>query len=117
MRNAKILATLVVLISLFIVACGGDINENLLKAIEESNLEDVQSFIDKGAELNTKDEFDRTPLMIAAYNGDEEIVSFLLEKGADTGATAKYGQTALQFANEQGNTKIADMLKAAAAGN
>lgn len=115
MRSARTLAAILCIFVLFLTACGGDKNEKLLTAVEESNLEDIQSLAEKGADLNATDEFSRTPLMIASYNGDIDIVAFLLEKGVDLTATAKYGQTALQFATEQGKSDIVNMLKAAGA--
>jgi len=43
----------------------------------------VKLLLEKGAELETKDEYyGRTPLSWAAENGHEAVVKLLLEKGA-----------------------------------
>ena len=43
----------------------------------------VKLLLEKGAELEAKDEYGRTPLSWAAGNGHEAVVKLLLEKGAD----------------------------------
>ena len=54
-----------------------------------------------------------TPLMVAAYHGDVEIVSTLLQQ-EDQNVCARniHGQTALSYAIDQGDLKIIDLLLA-----
>jgi ankyrin repeat protein len=102
----------------FVSSCAPvDVNLALLKASETGSLQQVKSLLAKGASVNTKDDFDRTPLMLSAFGGHADIAAALLKAGADIGAKAKYGQTALQFAVERGNTAVADLLRAAGAGS
>ncbi|RYP60125.1 hypothetical protein DL771_010613 [Monosporascus sp. 5C6A] len=52
-------------------------------AAENGHMEIVQLLLDKGAELDSKDEtYGRTPFSWAAANGHMEIVQLLLDKGA-----------------------------------
>ena len=43
----------------------------------------MKLLLEKGAELETKDEYGQTPLSWAARNGHEAVVKLLLEKGAE----------------------------------
>jgi ankyrin repeat protein len=42
----------------------------------------VKLLLEKGAELEAKDQYGRTPLLWAADKGHETVVKLLLEKGA-----------------------------------
>ena len=108
-------AAVVTLVVLVWSCAKADVNLALLKATEAGNLQNVKTLLAKGASVDTKDPFDRTPLMLSAVGGHTEIVAVLLKAGADVHAKAKYGQTALQFAVERGDKTIAGMLKAAGA--
>ena len=46
----------------------------------------VQILIDKGASINTKNEYGFTALMLASSNGHKDIVELLIDKGADIDA-------------------------------
>jgi ankyrin repeat protein len=107
----------VVVFALGLACKPADVNKSLLEAAERGSVEDVEDLLEKGADVNAKDEFERTPLMLSALEGHAEVATLLVEAGADVNATAKYGQTALQFAEEQGNEEIAGILRAAGAGS
>ena len=117
MRNSSFAPLVIAAAILLLAGCGGkaDLDGDLLKAVEEGQLADVTTLLKKGADVNSTDDFDRTPLMMSALGGHTEIVQTLIESGADLDATAKYGQTALKFAEEQGNSEIVNMLRAAGA--
>ncbi|MFC2721366.1 MAG: ankyrin repeat domain-containing protein [Flavobacteriaceae bacterium] len=61
-------------------------------------LELMDWLIAQGADINVKDEYDRTPLHYHAQVNDVERVTFLLEKGADIEAIAEYDETPLHAA-------------------
>ena len=61
-------------------------------------LELMDWLIAQGADVNVKDEYDRTPLHYHAQVNDIERVTLLLEKGADIEAIAEYDETPLHAA-------------------
>jgi ankyrin repeat protein len=70
----------------------------LIRAIRSNSTGDVTSLIERGANVNAKDEEGATPLMIAAGMGRVEMVKLLLSKGADVNARDNSGVTALGWA-------------------
>jgi len=70
----------------------------------------VKLFLNYGADVNQANNRDTTPLMIAAWQGDHEIVELLLTRGARVTQVNTYGETALINATIKGNKKIVDLL-------
>ena len=71
-------------------------------------LELMDWLIAQGADINVKDEYDRTPLHYHAQVNDIERVALLLEKGADIEAQDKYKNTPLLFAEY--HAEVAQLL-------
>ena len=71
-------------------------------------LELMDWLIAQGADINVKDEYDRTPLHYHAQVNNVERVALLLERGADIEAQDKYKNTPLHFAEY--NAKVAQLL-------
>ena len=61
----------------------------------EIPLELMDWLIAQGADINVKDEYDRTPLYYHAQVNNVEKVALLLEKGADIESKAAYDETPL----------------------
>ncbi len=55
----------------------------------------------KGADVNRRDHYGRTPLMYACEKGKQQSVEWLLEKGADASLLDAYGRDAARYANEE----------------
>ena len=70
----------------------------------------LQTLLDKGAELEAKDEYGRTALAIAANNNHVEAMKLLLNKGAELEAKDKDGRTALVVAARNGHFKAMELL-------
>ena len=70
------------------------LNEQFVNAIKEDNLIKVKKLLAAGANINTRDNFERTPLMYA-IDCDIELVQFLINSGADVNAKDDIGYTAL----------------------
>ena len=77
-------------------------------AVRKSDFEAVKSILTSGSQnVNDKDKFKRTPLHIAAWSGDHNMVELLLRFKADPSAIALDGFTALHFAAQKENGALA----------
>jgi len=63
-----------------------DLREPLWAAVRNGDVKAVKALLDKGADVNAKNEIGITALWIAASNGKPDIVEVLLERGADVNA-------------------------------
>ena len=100
---------------LFTHTAYGDINAELLKAVEAGNAAKVEQLLKQGADANAKHEYGGSVLIIAAAMGHTETLKVLIEAGADVNAKTKYGRTALMDAEHRGRTGIVNILKQAGA--
>ena len=73
----------------------------LLEAVSYDHKEIVELLIDKGAELNIKDDDGVTPLHEAVRSiSHKDIIELLITNGADINAKTKRGSTPLDWAQE-----------------
>ncbi|KAL6695143.1 ankyrin repeat protein [Trichoderma pleuroticola] len=70
----------------------------------------VKLLLENGADVDSKDAFDRTPLIKAPINGHEAIFQLLLKRGADFDSKDKDGWTALIYAAVHGHEAIVELL-------
>ncbi|KAJ5745670.1 ankyrin repeat protein [Penicillium odoratum] len=70
----------------------------------------VELLVEKGVDLESKDNCDRTPLAWAAEWGREAVVRLLLEKGTDFESKDNVGQTPLAVAAEWGKEAVVRLL-------
>jgi ankyrin repeat protein len=79
-------------------------------AVGANKLDLVIHLLDKGVDVNTRDEKGLSPLHIAILNNNPVMVKKLVEKGAYPNARDMEGQTIYQYAMFIGNEKIIDIL-------
>jgi ankyrin repeat protein len=70
----------------------------------------LQWLLEKGAEIESRDNDGQTPLSSAAFLGHEATVQLLLKKGADIESKDKYGQTPLSRAAMRGHEAVVQLL-------
>ena len=92
----------------------------LHKAAEAGDLDAANHFITiHGVAVNSKNDFDRTPLHQAAdrasHDGHVSVVSLLIAAGAEVNAKSGINSTPLHYAAESGYASIASLLIAAEA--
>ncbi len=68
-----------------------------------------------GGDVNVKDKYGQTAVMLAAMHGRHEVVKLLIEAAANLDVTAKYGLSALMLAVVNHHDAIARDLAAAGA--
>jgi ankyrin repeat protein len=85
---------------------------SLLKTAAKGHEAVMKLLLEKGAELETKDDDrGRTPLLLAAENGHEAVVKLLLEKGAELETKDDdRGQTPLSLAAKNGHKAVVKLL-------
>ena len=83
----------------------------LWRALIAHNIEIVQLVLEKGANINTKNEFGETALIWASRFDHEEIARLVLEKGANPHIQDSQGETALMIAEEAGWTDIVQLIQ------
>ncbi len=72
------------------------------RLINKGDLEAVLELVASGAEVDARNLYGWTPLMIAAGEGHTPIVSLLLAAGADVKAVNNFGASALAYAALRG---------------
>ena len=75
-----------------------DINIVVQSALEGKTAA-IKEALDNGFDPNAVDENKRTALMLASYNGHNEIAKLLIAKGADVNLTDTIHRTALMYAS------------------
>ena len=89
----------------------GKMGQDLFLAIDHRNTAEVQALIKKGADPNSRNGLEFTPLYIAAASYQMDVMGELLKAGANADAESNYG-TPLMFAAATGNIAGANILLA-----
>ncbi|WP_425383877.1 ankyrin repeat domain-containing protein [Wolbachia endosymbiont (group B) of Anania hortulata] len=88
--------------------------EEVLKLQEEEQQDEsetlVQSILEDGGEINTRDQNGRISLHHAAVSNDLEVVKYLVENGANVNAQDKDGRSVLHYAPIHMNIEIVKYL-------
>jgi ankyrin repeat protein len=83
------------------VNCENLKKETPLHLAAYKGMEDIVEYLlEKGAEIDAKDEKGWTALFHASYGGKEHVVKYLLQKKADSKITDKKGNTCLHIASK-----------------
>jgi uncharacterized protein len=96
-RNYLILGGLLVLLAGSRIAIGGTY-EDAIVAVREDRTDIVVNLLGRGLDPNTADTSGTTLLMVAARNGNVELLDFLLRSGANAMNQNRYGDTAIALA-------------------
>jgi len=76
----------------------GSGNSCVSEAANSGAAEVIKLLLERGADINSRGAYNRTPLFRAAFAGNEEVVLLLLKSGADPRLRADDGQTAFDVA-------------------
>lgn len=92
------------------LAAKGSQEYELINAVKNSDLKNVETLIAAGTGLEARDNENMTVLMIAAKKGYTDIASRLINAGAQVDATDRYGWTAFSHAVDGGHAEIIKLL-------
>jgi uncharacterized protein len=70
-------------------------DDQFIRAVARGGSQRIEMLLDKGANVNARDQYGSTALIGAVYWGDPKTVGLLLRKGADLNAKVPDGRTAL----------------------
>lgn len=84
-------------------------------AIKRGDVEVVRDLLLRGIDVDAKDRYGQTGLMLAAHAGHRQLVETLVAHRANLNVTAKYGLTALMLSIMAGQEDIARLLAKAGA--
>ncbi|MEE9345092.1 MAG: ankyrin repeat domain-containing protein [Methylococcales bacterium] len=87
-----------------------NIESALVLAVWNNKMLEIKELLQLGVDINTRNHFKQTPLMIAAILGNMNIVTILLENGADFDSIDTNGLTALMLAARNGQLSVAELL-------
>ena len=93
------------------------IDNSLIQAARNNLISVFKLFIDYKIpiNLNCRDEFRYTPLMLACIKGNYLLVELLINNGANVNLKNRFGTSALMHASFYGRSKIVDLLLKAGA--
>jgi len=86
-----------------------------LQAIGQGDAAAIGELLKRGANVDARDRYGQTGLMLAAHSGHRDVVAALIEHGADLNVTAKFGLSAVMLAVVAGHPQVARLLARAGA--
>lgn len=89
-----------------------DLKKTLLAAVVKGETAAVRTALEQGADIEARNDSERTGLTLAALKGQIEMVDLFLEKGANLEAKDGAGMTPLLWACFGGNVKVVERLLA-----
>lgn len=112
-RAGRILLLLGALFSAQIAYSGA--YDDMLKAVNTHDAAQVSALLQRGMDVNTSDPEGNTLLMLAARNGDNQILEILLRNKPNILKINKYGDSALMLATLRGHLQSVTALVVAGA--
>ena len=96
----------------------GDINSEFVDAFESGNIPLVKSLLNKGADINTENNYGGSALTVSLRNNRKTLAKFLIEKGIDIHKIERipgeedepYYKSAFIIATEQNDTEMMRLL-------
>ncbi len=79
-------------------------------AVKRGDAGRVRELLGRGEEVDARDRYGQTALMLAAHAGHREVVEALVAHGANLNISAKYGLSALMLAVVAGHADVAHVL-------
>ena len=114
--KAVFLSIGIVLVMVVFNGCNRLTYKTIHEAAAKGDLADVKRHLQKGADVNIKDDNDWTPLLYSAFYGKKDVVVFLIKQGADVNAASRItGWTPLHVAADKGHLEVVKILVSAGA--
>jgi len=79
-------------------------------ATKEGKVKVVQLLLERGADINSRNANNQTPLGEAATLGNIDVVRLLIERSAEVDSCGRWGWTPLHIASEWGHLEVSRIL-------
>ncbi|ESW23486.1 hypothetical protein PHAVU_004G051200 [Phaseolus vulgaris] len=86
------------------------LGDKLCAAAKKGEVRTIQKLLEKGADLNGRDQHGWTALHRASFKGRMDVVKVLVERGVEVDAKDEEGYTALHCAAEAGHVDVTEFL-------
>jgi len=83
---------------------------DIYAAVRAGDVEKVETALKSGADVNSPDNWGRTPLIVALQQRQASVVEILINRGASVAATDAWGRTPLLVATQLKNTAAIRLL-------
>ena len=103
-RNVLTLLTLIA--TSILTGCAASLHE----LTRQNDSTGIVYNISQGGYVDSQDEYGKTPLMVAAENGNTGIARLLIDKGANLNARSNYGDTPLTWSAYKGHVDTVKLL-------
>ena len=87
-----------------------DLGKQLNDAAKMGNIERVGALLDQGVAVDSRDDIQWTPFIMACYHGKREVATLLLDRGANVNAKDKFSNTPAIMASLCGHLDILQIL-------
>ncbi len=88
------------------------LEKRLILAAKDGKLDKLGMHLDKGADVNGRDDFGDTALLVAADGGHYAVVKLLIERGAEVNITDSANDTPLTLAAARKHVEVVKLLLA-----
>ena len=85
---------------------------DIVSIAENGNYKALKEAIEKGADVNQKDKYEKTALHVCALEDFDELAELLISSGADINILSKWGDTPLHIACACGSMDTVKLLLA-----
>ena len=80
-------------------------------AVKNANFDDLETVLDEDVQIDTKDEYGNTLLILACQQGNKRMAKFLLRRGATINSQNNLGNTLLHYLHEYKNDSLFEYMK------
>jgi hypothetical protein len=86
-------------------------DHKVFRRVRHGRVADVAAAVSSGVDVDIRDRFGNTPLVVAAQNDRKRISKLLVKAGADLNATNVAGNSALHYCYAYGHFDLAEFLE------